>query len=206
MSCSRKVGWAVELCSQITDVASWYRNYRVFEESEDAPATGPAVDETAYDDSDAESSSSDDDDIVAPVAGTSHPPSQDSQGPSQRKQPRARKRAPLRVIDLEDGEPHSFPIHTIIIVGHAGSQLESNTGAFLALGIPLAKHKDLLLELSVNAVQRTHHCLVHYKRLWSLPRRLRSRRCAACRRRLLCTLSYHGTRATHTRWGGRVPL
>jgi hypothetical protein len=133
-------GWAVELCSQITDVASWYRNYRVFEELEDAPATAPAVDETAYDDSDAESSSSDDDDdVVAPGAGTSHPPSQESQGPSQRKQPRARERAPLRVIDLEDGEPHGFPIHTII-VGHSGFQLESNTDAFFALGIPQAKH------------------------------------------------------------------
>jgi hypothetical protein len=40
-----------------------------------------------------------------------------------------------------------------------------NTDAFLALGIPQAKHKDLLLALSVNAVQRTHHWLVHYKHL-----------------------------------------
>ena len=47
----------------------------------------------------------------------------------------------------------------------AGSQLESNKDALLALGIPQTKHKDLLLALSVNAVQRTHHCLVHYKHL-----------------------------------------
>jgi hypothetical protein len=49
-------------------------------------------------------------------------------------------------------------VHTII-VGHAGSQLESNKDAPLALGIPQTKHKDLLLALSVNAVQRTHHRL-----------------------------------------------
>ena len=136
--------------------------YRVFDESEDTPATGPAVDETANDDSDVESSSSDNDDVDAAPGSQA----QDSQEPSQRSQPRARARAraPLRVFDLEDGEPHAFPIHTII-VGHAGSQLDSNTDAFLALGIPQAKHKDLLLALSVNAVQRTHHSLVHYKRL-----------------------------------------
>ena len=112
-----------------------------------------------YSDVESSSSDGDDDDDNAPGSQT-----QDSQEPSQRSQPRARARtrAPLRVFDLEDGEPHAFPIHTII-VGHAGSQLESNTDAFLALGIPQAKH--LLLALSVNAVQRTHHCLVHYKRL-----------------------------------------
>ena len=155
-------GWAVEFCTQITDVSTWYRKYRVFDESEDTPATGPAVDETANDDSDVESSSSDNDDVDAAPGSQA----QDSQEPSQRSQPRARARAraPLRVFDLEDGEPHAFPIHTII-VGHAGSQLDSNTDAFLALGIPQAKHKDLLLALSVNAVQRTHHSLVHYKRL-----------------------------------------
>ena len=73
------------------------------------------------------------------------------------------KRKPLNVIPLEEGEVR-FPSHTVI-VGHAGSQLKSNTDAFLALGIPQTKHKDLLLALSVNAVQRTHHSLVHYKHL-----------------------------------------
>jgi hypothetical protein len=70
----------------------------------------------------------------------------------------------LQDIDLEDGEPHAFPIFTVI-TGHAGTHLDSNTDAFLALGIPQHEHKDLLLALSLNAVRRTHHCLVHYKRL-----------------------------------------
>ena len=57
-----------------------------------------------------------------------------------------------------------LPIFTVI-TGHAGTHLDSNTDAFLALGIPQHEHKDLLLALSLNAVRRTHHCLVHYKRL-----------------------------------------
>jgi hypothetical protein len=149
-------GWAVEFCPNAADYASWYGKYTTFDDLEDVPAMGPAVDETAHDNSDVESSSSDDDDVDEDTVPASQPPSQESQKPSKRKKP-------LRVIPLEEGEMRS-PIHTII-VGHAGSQLKSNTDAFLALGIPQAKHKDLLLALSVNAVQRTHHCLVHYKHL-----------------------------------------
>ena len=58
-----------------------------------------------------EESSDGDEDGIAPGSQA-----QASQEPSQRSQPRARARAraPLRVFDLEDGEPHAFPIHTII--------------------------------------------------------------------------------------------
>jgi hypothetical protein len=148
-------GWAVEFCTDAADYASWYGKYTTFDDLDEVPATGPAVDETAHDNSDAESSSGDDDDDDDDTVPASQPLSQESQKPSKRK--------PLNVIPLEEGEVR-FPIHTVI-VGHAGSQLKSNTDAFLALGIPQTKHKDLLLALSVNAVQRTHHCLVHYKHL-----------------------------------------
>jgi hypothetical protein len=111
------------------------------------------VDETAHDNSDVESSSSDDDQPDDTAPAPQPPP----------KKARSKRPEPLRVIPMEEGEVR-YPIHTII-VGHAGSQLESNKDALLALGIPQTKHKDLLLALSVNAVQRTHHCLVHYKHL-----------------------------------------
>jgi hypothetical protein len=52
--------------------------------------------------------------------------------------------------------PDSFPIHTII-VGHAGSQLESNTDAFLALGIPQAKMKERTRTDLAGAAAVQHH-------------------------------------------------
>jgi hypothetical protein len=158
-----KAGWQVELCTSVTDpAASWYRPASVAP-ARAAPASGlPVVDATAHDDSDAESSSSDEDGNVDSAFTQQSTPPQ-SQECNQRSQQPAR--APLRHIPLERGELR-FPIHTIVI-GHTGCHLESNKEALLALGVSPAAAVELLLALSVNALQRTHHCLVHYKRVCS---------------------------------------
>ena len=157
-----QAGWAVELEEQVTDPNSWYGKHSVF-----AARAGPrtrlpdtAVDAVEHDSSDAETSSSDsddDDDIDAAGTGTQRSQPEQSQHPQP---PRHPSYAP---IPLEEGELR-LPIYTII-VGHTGCHLKSNASALRALGIAPGKLNDLLLAISLNAVQRTHHCLVTYKRL-----------------------------------------
>ena len=155
-------GWAVELDQHVSDHSTWYKQSLDYESRyRTRTATPTQLDTGEHDDSDAESSdseaglgagdSTDDEDTTAT------PP---SQGLGQHSHKRVL--TPARLLPLEDGELASFPIHTVI-VGHIGSHLASNKRALLALGIPRAKQNDLLLALSTNAVQRTHHCLATYK-------------------------------------------
>ena len=154
-------GWEVELNEKVRDGTTWYakRNHT-------APAATPAappaaVDPDEHDDSDAEGSTSDEGDSSRDNSSSDDdtqdaPPSQQPSQP-----PPQTSRKPLNIIPLEEGELR-LPIFTII-VGHTGCHLESNKDALLALGVAPAAINGLLLALSVNAVQRTHHCLAHYK-------------------------------------------
>jgi hypothetical protein len=96
-------GWAVKLCTDVADYSSWYGKYSTFEDSEDTTeptfATGPAVDETAHDNSDVESSSSDDDQPDDTAPAPQPPP----------KKARSKRPEPLRVIPMEEGEVR-YPI------------------------------------------------------------------------------------------------
>jgi len=152
-------GWDVELCTDVTDPSTWYgkdcdRGVPAHAPAKESPAE---VDATEHDDSDIESVSSDGDDDSDDEAAQA----QQSQESSQHPQPS--QRAPLHIVPLERGEIR-YPIHTII-VGQTGCHLASNKAALAALGVRPADIDGLLLSLSVNAVQRTHHCLAAYKHL-----------------------------------------
>jgi len=154
-------GWAVELCESVRDHTTWYKQWSFADEACDPVLTAARtpVDATEHDDSDIESSDSDDEG----ASGGGDANAEDPQSQPGNQRARAPVLTPARLIPLEEGELR-FPIYTII-VGQIGTHLESSKLALSALGIPRAQHKELLLALSTNAVQRTHHCLATYKHL-----------------------------------------